>query len=217
MRPSRFLAIVLVVCGLVGATSSALACSLPSDWADRRVGYYRSVTSVYVATAEDFRPANALYPSDRFTVLLKPVETVWGTPPKRPLKLEFYPGACNEWFLWNDNDDLSRVDGNRYFVFFAPEGERSSGLIRVEPAESRTGAEAMVMLGRLQVTGGRPPGPEDGVWPHWPPQSAGDEARREQPFWSRGSPWLWLSGTSILILLIGVIIGRASRSRPKIR
>ena len=114
MRPLRILLIMAALWA-----PPALACTLGPDHEKWEREYYNAVTSVYVAVAEDFDPEDPRYPSDNFSVLLRPVEVVWGAAPApQPLKLEYTAGACDEWFLWG-NDYNEPLDGRRYLVFVA--------------------------------------------------------------------------------------------------
>ena len=186
------------------ATQPALACVAGAGYEQETRDYYRATTSVYSVVAEDFTPKDPHYPSDNFTVRLKPVEAVWGKWPQAPLTLTFTAGSCNEWFLWDD-DDTTSLNGKRYFVFVAPPGERDPSLLRVMPAGGRSSAEALVMLGQLQISEGRPTADE-----------AGQQALPAgSPNWPRIPQWLWLSGASILLLLTGALIGRSLRPRTK--
>ncbi|MDQ8028135.1 MAG: hypothetical protein REJ23_05375 [Brevundimonas sp.] len=189
----------------------ALACTLAPDHAVQRMAYFHSVTSVYVAVAEDFQAANPRHPSDQFTVRLKPVETVWGVRPTEVLTLSFTPGACTEWSFDEDDLQAQRINGERYFVFVAPDGERDPGLIRVEPAGTRAGAEAMVLLGQLQVRGDMRPSPESPAMPEWPPASVAEQTPA-----STFPDWLpWAGGASLISLLIGFLLGRGRTARTK--
>jgi hypothetical protein len=135
-------------------SSAALACVRGLDHIEQEREYYKAVSSVYVAVAQDFNPEDPRYPSDNFTVQLRVVEPVWGeAPPRNPVMLEFTAGACDDWFLW-DGDDSEPLDGKRYFVFVAPAAESDLTRLHVLPAGNRPASEAMVMLRMLQTTGG---------------------------------------------------------------
>jgi hypothetical protein len=200
----KIVALTATAALVVFATQPALACVAGAGYEQETRDYYRATTSVYSVVAEDFRPQDPRYPSDNFTVRLKPVEAIWGKRPQTPLTLTFTAGGCNEWFLW-DGDDNTSLNGKRYFVFVAPPGERNPSLLRVMPAGGRSAAEALVMLGQLQISGGQLPADEAEQ------QALPAEARN----WSRIPQWLWLSGASIILLLTGVLIGRALRPRTK--
>ncbi|WP_420479043.1 hypothetical protein [Brevundimonas sp. FT23028] len=204
--------VLLTAVGLASAFAvPAMACTRAPDNAVQRMAYFHSVTSVYVAIAEDFQSANPRYPSDEFTVRMKPVETVWGDPPGQALTLNFTPGACTEWFFDEDDLQAQRINGGRYFVFVAPNGERDPSLIHVEPAGTRTGAEALVRLGHLQMRGDLTPRPDSPVMPEWPPRSMADQT--QGPTLPRWLPWV--GGASIISLLLGFLIGRGRAARTK--
>lgn len=204
----RTLRILLIMAALWAPP--ALACTPGPDHEKWEREYYNAVTSVYVAVAEDFDPEDPRYPSDNFSVLLRPVEVVWGAAPApQPLKLEYTAGACDEWFLWG-NDYNEPLDGRRYLVFVAPQARNDLSRLHIQPAEGRNAAQAMELLRALQsgVRTVEGEGGEDLL-----PQSA--------PTWSvrRLKPefiWLSLGGVGIAIT-VGLALrraGRNSKNRP---
>jgi hypothetical protein len=209
---------VLLITALTGAIapSWASACTPASDQNQFSKAYYRTVTSVYRARARDFTPVNPQYPEDNFTVVLQPTDLIWGERPTEPVRLRSIAGACVEWYLW-DGDDTP-LNGQSYLVFAAPAAREDPSELRILPAAGRSNAEALVMFGRLQETGSGappPPPPPDAIpMPLWPPKGAVDEAKLGGMSLSAATAWLWLPG-GILLLLIGIGIGRISRPRRK--
>ena len=186
--------------------SAVSACVRGMDHIERERAYYNAVTSVYVVVAQDFKPEDSRYPSDNFTVHLRPLEAVWGeAPPGSPVKLEFTAGGCDDWYLW-DGDDSESLEGKRYFVFVAPPATNDLKQLHVMPAGDLAASDAMNMLRQLKATGGAPPPPADDLDQPQPADSSSD-------FWTQGYPWPWAAGAGGLLFLLGLIIGRATR-RP---
>ncbi|GLK48842.1 hypothetical protein GCM10017620_18150 [Brevundimonas intermedia] len=194
---------------LTASATPALACSLPSDYAKFEQAYYRSVTSVYRVEAEDFTPVDSRSPDDSFSVRLKPTEAIWGQAPPKPFTLTFTPGMCNGWFFENVKQGET-LNGRAYFVFLAPLAQEQPSELHIMPAGDQSAAEALVMLGRLQESGGWAPRAEDDALPSWPPAGAIDSTR-PAPYWSHLVRWPAMIGLAVVLFLIGLGVGRASR------
>lgn len=200
----RFGLLLLAVLGSM-PPSAALACVRGPNYVDQERAYYNAVTSVYVAVAQNFTPEDPRYPSDNFTVQLRPAEPVWGgKPPRSPVVLEFTAGACDDWFLW-DGDDSEPLDGKRYFVFVAPPANNDLTQLHIMPAGNLPASDAMIMLGRLQESGGAPPWP-NGQYNDPDPDSS---SSAPPPFWARRFSWPWIAGASGSFFILGLILGRA--------
>ena len=204
----RALRILLILAALWAPP--ALACTPGLDHERWEREYYNAVTSVYFAVAEDFDPEDPRYPSDNFSVHLRPVEAVLGEAPgPQPLKLEYTAGACDEWFLWGD-DYNEPLDGKRYLVFVAPQARNDLSRLHIQPAEGRTAAQAIELLHAMQsgVRTVEGEGGEDLL-----PQSAPAQSlQRLKPEFI----WLSLGGAGIAIIF-GVALwrtGRNSKNRP---
>lgn len=207
MTAVRALRIILILAALWAPP--ALACTLGPDHEKWEREYYNAVTSVYIAVAEDFDPEDPRYPSDNFSVLLRPVEAVWGdTPAPQPLKLEYTAGACDEWFLWGDDYNES-LDGKRYLVFVAPQARNDLSRLHIQPAEGRNAAQAIELLHAMQsgVRAVEGEGGEDLLSQSAPAPSL----QRLKPEFV----WLSLGGVGVAIT-IGLALRRAGRN-PKNR
>ena len=212
----RTLGILLMVTVSWAPSAVAEACTPGLGHEQQQIEYYKAATSVYVAVAEDFKPEDPRYPSDNFAVRLRPIEWVWGEPlPREPVNLEFTAGACVDWFLWDD-DDSESLDGKRYFVFVAPQSEEEAEFLpahsrlHVLPAGDGSASDGLILLGRLQATGGAPPRPEE------PPLPEGSPSE-EPAFWTRSYLWPWAVGGAATLFIFGLILGRAIRPRDKRR
>jgi hypothetical protein len=126
----RVLLFALAAVAIV-ATTPAYACTPPmAPVQDRETGaYFASVTSVYRAVAEDFRPTDPRFPGDNFTVRLRPIETIWG-----------------------DRSEDEPVDGQRFLVFFAPVAAGDVNALRVVPDDHASG-ERTLSLWRIVRAG----------------------------------------------------------------
>jgi hypothetical protein len=167
------------------------------------------VISVYRVVAEDFTPVDSRYPGDSFSVRMRPVEAIWGYAPPKPFTLSFTPGMCNSWFL-ESVEQGETLNGRAYFVFLAPPGQEHLSELHIVPAGDQSAAEALVMLGRLQESGGEMPRAEGGALPSWPPSGAVDSTRAA-PYWSHFVRWPAMIGLAAILFLIGLGVGRASR------
>ena len=124
-----------------GIPAAAQACSRGSAEASAaaELAYLTEVTAVYRAVAEDFSPLDPSYPSDDFTVRLRPVEAVWGDLPAEPIALEYTAGACTEWHLWGLGNDGESIEGRRYLVFSGPQSERDRSYLKIVPDDAELG------------------------------------------------------------------------------
>ena len=130
--------IVIAAVAMSALPTISSACTRDAAIHDRQTkAYAASVTSVYRAAAEDFRPVDPAYPDDAFSVRLRPTELIWGAPPPRPVELKFEAGACVEGVF--PNPDQTPIDGPTHFAFYPP--------------------SAMDQLSHLQVDGAGPPRP----------------------------------------------------------
>ena len=207
MRAVRVIGLLLLAAFGWMPSTAALACVRGLDHIEQERAYYNAVTSVYVAVAQDFKPEDARYPSDNFTVQLRPVEPVWGeAPPPSPVRLEFTAGGCDDWYLWDD-DDSEPLDGKRYFVFVAPPAKDDLTQLHVMPAGDLAASDAMAMLQQLKATGGAPPRPTDDLDKRQP----AEPSPVSSAFWTRSYPWPWAAGAGGLLFILGLIIGRAIR------
>lgn len=199
-----------------------MACVPAPDPRPYTRAYFSAVTSVYRAVSEDFKPADSRYPTDNFTVRLRPIEAIWGAPPPGPLTLEFAAGTCVDWYL--EEDDKGWIaNGKEYFVFVAPPGMKPRGVapaysqLQVIPASDRESWEAMVLMRQFQITGtgagNSPPAPPEhtpGLYPKGDPLT-------KPTLWTRPYPWPWAAGAAGFLFLLGLIIGRALPRRDKQR
>lgn len=212
------LLILSAAMSLTALASPALACSRSYESVVYSREYYASVRSVYRAVSEDFTPRDSNYPGGNFTIRLRPVEAIWGEAPGGPETLEFWPGACVDWYLELDAEEVP-LNGKEYFVFVAPQSKQSSeilpenSLLRAIPATGQQSWEAMVLLRQLQITGDGPP-PPPGEFPQLYP----DGSPLERPtVWTRSYPWPWAAGAAGVLFILGLIFGRAIRPRDKQR
>jgi hypothetical protein len=181
------------------ATTPAYACTPPmAPVQDRETGaYFASVTSVYRAVAEDFRPTDPRFPGDNFTVRLRPIETIWGDAPPAPVNLRFTAGACISWDIWGDRSEDEPVDGQRFLVFFAPAAAGDVNALRVVPDDYASG-ERTLSLWRI-VRAGR-----EGV-----SQRAVQETPSAFASLMRVPIWFWIATASFITLILGFLLGRS--------
>ena len=191
-------------------TVPALACTPSADQAQIEKAYYRSVTSVYRVVAEDFVPVDPRFPTDNFSVRLKPDEAIWGQRPPKPFTLTFTAGMCNGWFF-ESLEQGETLNGKEYFVFFAPLGRERPAELRIMPAGHGSAAAALVMLGRLQASGGGAPRAEDASLPRWPSSVA--ESAEPTRLWLDRFRWPVTFGSALVLFLIGFALGRAFHPR----
>ncbi len=150
--------IVIAAVAMSALPTISSACTRDAAIHDRQTkAYAASVTSVYRAAAEDFRPVDPAYPDDAFSVRLRPTELIWGAPPPRPVELKFEAGACVEWFF--ASQDETPIDGQTYFVFYAPSAMDDLSDLRVYPDKGGPPSAAMEMLDHLKADGAGPPRP----------------------------------------------------------
>lgn len=210
--------ILVAALSLTALASPALCCSRSYESVEYSREYYASVTSVYRAVSEGFTPEDSRYPDNSFTIRLRPLEAIWGEAPAGPVTLEFTPGACVDWYLETDAQDVP-LNGKEYFVFVAPQSMAASGIypenaqLRALPAGGQQSWEAMVLLRELQITGDGPPPPPEN-FPFLYPEGS---PLKEPTFWTRSYPWPWAAGAAGALFIIGLILGRAIRPRDKQR
>ncbi len=159
MRAVRLLVVLLTAASCWAAPVAAQACSRgPQEVvAEAELTYFRGVSSVYRAVAEDFSPSNPSYPGDNFTVRLRATETLWGDDPARPVTLKFTAGACTEWKLWGFNAPDKSIDGRGYLVFVAPEAAKDASYLRIVPDDAELG-QSMFNFWRETRAGNPAPG-----------------------------------------------------------
>lgn len=154
MSEMRLLVTLLTALSCWAAPVATQACSrgTADAVAEAELAYFRGVSSVYRAVAEDFSPLDPSYPGDNFTVRLRPIEAVMGDLPTRPLTLEFTAGACTEWMLWGIGVDDGSIEGRRYLVFVAPEAERDASYLRIVPDDAELGQSTMAFWREIQTS-----------------------------------------------------------------
>ena len=191
---------------LVALSAPALACTPGPNQAEFDKAYYRSVTSVYRVVAEDFTPVDPRYPTDNFSVRMRPIKLIWGERPPPPVEMTFTAGMCSDWYI-EHIDQGETLNGKEYLVFLAPPGRQNLRNLHAIPANDRSAAEALVILGNLQVRGGSAPYPEDDGLPTWPPSELANSASGTPPLSFR---WPVTLGIGAFLFLIGLGVGRAS-------
>ncbi|RYE62312.1 MAG: hypothetical protein EOO83_05800 [Oxalobacteraceae bacterium] len=193
---------------LVALSAPALACTPGPNQAEFDKAYYRSVTSVYRVVAEDFTPVDSRYPTDNFSVRMRPIEPIWGERPPPAVEMTFTAGMCSDWYI-EHIEQGETLNGKEYLVFLAPAGQQDLRKLHVMPANESSAAEALVMLGVLQARGSGAPPPEDEGLPKWPPQGLADSAPTSShlPLLFR---WPMILGLGGFMFLIGLGVGRAS-------